>query len=290
MTKVVYVNGTYRRYGDALIHAEDRGFQFGDAVYEVCEVRDRAIVDEERHMARLERSLGELSIPMPMGQPAWRRVVQETIRRNRVTNGIVYIQVSRGAGPRDFLFGGVETPPTVVCLARPQSRIAQEAVAENGIAIKSMPDMRWGRCDIKTVMLLPASLAKEAAKKTGAQEAWFIGADGKVREGGSSNAWIITKDGELVTPKATNEILRGITRTTLIDLIEREGLTLVERGFTIEEAQEAREAFITSATNLVMPVVEIDGRPVGNGHPGSTSTKLRGSFHEVAQMRHLSPT
>lgn len=288
MTKVVYVNGTYRRYDDALIHAEDRGFQFGDAVYEVCEVRDGAIVDEDRHLARLERSLAELAIPEPMGRRAWQRVIQETIRRNRVRNGTVYLQVSRGAGPRNFLFDGVETPPTAVCLARPHSRKAQEAAAAKGIAVKSMPDMRWGRCDIKTVMLLPASLAKEEARKTGAQEAWFIGTDGKVREGGSSNAWIITKDDELVTPQATSEILRGITRTTLIDLIERDGLKLVERGFTIEEAQGAREAFITSASNLVMPVVEIDGRPVGNGHPGTTSIRLRAAFHEVAQMRHPS--
>lgn len=287
MTKVVYVNGTYRRYGDALIHAEDRGFQFGDAVYEVCEVRDRAIVDETRHLQRLARSLDELSIPEPMSLPSWQRVIQETIRRNRVRNGIVYLQVSRGAGPRNFLFGGVETPPTVVCLARPASRKQQDEQAANGIAVQSVPDMRWGRCDIKTVMLLPASLAKEQVKETGAQEAWFLDPEGNVREGGSSNAWIITKDGELVTPQATNAILRGITRTTLIDLLEREGLTLVERGFTIEEAQNAREAFITSATNLVMPVVKIDGRPVGNGHPGSTSTKLRAAFHEVAQMRHL---
>jgi D-alanine transaminase len=290
LTKVVYVNGTYRRYSDALIHAEDRGFQFGDAIYEVCEVRDRAVVDEDRHMARLGRSLDELGIPAPMSTGAWQRVIQETIRRNRVKNGIVYLQVSRGAGPRNFLFDGVETPPTVVCLSRPQSRAGQEAIAEKGISIQSMPDNRWGRCDIKTVMLLPASLAKEQAKTTGAQEAWFVGEDGKVREGGSSNAWIISKDNELITPKATNEILRGITRTTLIDLIERDGLTLVERGFTIEEAQAAREAFITSATNLVMPVVEIDGRPVGNGHPGSTSVRLRESFHEVAQMRHLPAT
>lgn len=287
MAKVVYVNGTYRRYSDALVHAEDRGFQFGDAIYEVCEVRDRAVVDEDRHMARLERSLSELGIEAPMSIRAWQAVIQETIRRNRVKNGIVYLQVSRGAGPRNFLFDGVETPPTVICLARPQKREKQEAAAEKGIAVQSMPDIRWGRCDIKTVMLLPASLAKEKAQASGAQEAWFIGPDGLVREGGSSNAWIISKDNELITPKATNEILRGITRTTLIDLIEREGLTLVERGFSIEEAQNAREAFITSATNLVMPVVEIDGRPVGNGHPGSTSVQLRASFHEVAQKRQL---
>ena len=287
MTKVVYVNGTYQRYNDALVHAEDRGFQFGDAVYEVCEVRDRAIVDEARHLGRLERSLKELDIEPPMSQPAWQRVIQETIRRNRVRNGIVYLQVSRGAGPRNFMFAGVETPPTVVCLARSQSRAAQEAQAAKGIAVRSVPEMRWGRCDIKTVMLLPASLAKESVGKDGAQEAWFVGPDGTVREGGSSNAWIVTRDGELVTPRATNEILRGITRTTLIDLIERDGLKLVERGFTIEEAQQAREAFITSASNLVMPVVEIDGRPLGNGYPGELTRRLREGFHDVAEARQL---
>jgi D-alanine transaminase len=287
VTRYVYVNGAYQRYSNAQIHAEDRGFQFGDAVYEVCEIRDRAIVDEDRHLARLERSLGELAIPMPMSTKAFQAIMQETVRRNRVINGIVYLQVSRGAGPRNFYFSGVETAPTVVCLARPQSRRAQEVAAEKGLAVKSTPDMRWGRCDIKTVMLLPASLAKESARAAGAQEVWFLDPEGKVREGGSSNAWIITADDKLITPPATNAILRGITRTTLIDLIEREGLTLEERPFTIEEAQNAREAFITSASNLVMPVVSIDDRPVANGHPGTTTTKLRAAFHEVAQMRQL---
>ena len=288
MTRYVYVNGTYRRYDDALIHAEDRGFQFADAVYEVCEIRDRAIVDEDRHLARLERSLAELGIAAPMSRRAFQRVLGETARRNRVANGVIYLQVSRGAGPRNFYFSGVKTPPTIVCLARPQSRPALEAAAEKGIAVKSMPDMRWGRCDIKTVMLLPASLAKEAARANGAQEAWFLDAEGFVREGGSSNAWIITADHKLVTPPATNAILRGITRTTLIDLITREGLTLEERPFTIEEAKAAREAFITSASNLVMPVVSVDGQPIGNGHPGSLSTRLRAAFHDVAQVRQLS--
>lgn len=287
MTRYVYVNGAYQRYDNAQIHAEDRGFQFADAVYEVCEVRDRAVVDEDRHLARLERSLGELAIPMPMSIKAFQSVLQETVRRNRVRNGIIYLQVSRGAGPRNFYFAGVETPPTVVCLARPQSRLGMEAAAEKGIAIRSMPDMRWGRCDIKTVMLLPASLAKESARAEGAQEAWFLDDDGHVREGGSSNAWIITSDNKLVTPPATNAILKGITRTTLIDLLAREGLSLEERLFTIEEAQNAREAFITSATNIVMPVISVDGRPIGNGHPGTLTTQLRAAFHDVAQKRQL---
>ena len=195
MSRVVYVNGRYLPHSDASVHAEDRGFQFGDAVYEVCEVRNGMIIDETRHMQRLERSLNELGIAQPMTAAAWHRVLRETIRRNRVTTGSVYLQVSRGAGPRDFLFSGVRTGPTVVCIARPVSPAKQAAAAEQGIAVITHPDMRWGRCDIKTVMLLPASLAKEKAKESGAQEAWLVDRDGCVTEGGSSNAWIVTAAG-----------------------------------------------------------------------------------------------
>ena len=287
MTRVIYVNGQYHSYGDARVHAEDRGFQFGDAVYEVCEIRNGAIVDETRHMDRLSRSLGELQIAEPMTRPAWSRVLRETVRRNRVQNGLIYLQVSRGAGPRDFLFAGVTTGPTVVCLARAVPQARQEAAAARGISVKSVPEMRWGRCDIKTVMLLPASLAKEAARAEGAQEAWFVDDAGHVREGGSSNAWIVTRNDELVTPPANRTILRGVTRTTLIDLIEAEGLKLVERAFTIEEAQGAREAFITSATNLLMPVVRIDDRSIGNGQPGEITQRLRGAFHQMAELNEL---
>jgi D-alanine transaminase len=285
MTRVIYVNGQYQPYSEALVHAEDRGFQFGDAVYEVCEVRDGRIIDETRHMQRLERSLVELAIPAPMSAGAWHRVLRETVRRNRVTNGVIYLQVSRGAGPRDFLFSGVRTPPTVVCLARPTSRTSMEAAADRGIKIITQPDIRWGRCDIKTVMLLPASLAKERAKQSGAQEAWFTDQNGNITEGGSSNAWIITDEDELVTRPTDQAILRGVTRTTLVDLIAREGLRLVERSFTVEEAKSAREAFVTSATNLVMPVVAIDGTPVGDGKPGSVTKRLRAAFHDVAEAR-----
>lgn len=283
MARCVYVNGEYKRYGDALVHAEDRGFQFGDAVYEVCEISDGRIIDESRHMTRLARSLSELGIPEPMSTGAWRRVMRETVRRNRVRDGALYIQVSRGAGPRDFMFSGVETPPTVVCIARPVNPAKQQATAQNGIGVITMPEMRWARCDIKTVMLLPASLAKEKAKAAGAQEAWFLDADGKILEGGSSNAWIINSDDELITRPADSSILRGITRTTLIDLLSRDGLTFVERAFTRDEALAAKEAFITSATNLVMPVVRVDGQPVGDGVPGPVVRRLREGFHDVAE-------
>src|SRR5262245_5880334 len=186
MTRVVYVNGRYLPYAEAHVHAEDRGFQFADAVYEVCEVKGGRLVDETRHMGRLSRSLAELAMPQPMAPGAWSRVMRETIRRNRVSDGLVYLQVSRGAGPRNFLFPPAGTAPTVVCLARSVSPARQEVAAEAGIAVKTMPDPRWDRCDIKTVMLLPAALAKEAAHSEGAKEAWFFDKDGYVTEGASS--------------------------------------------------------------------------------------------------------
>lgn len=284
MARFIYVNGRYLPWAEAAVHAEDRGFQFGDAVYEVCEIRDGRMIDETRHMERLERSLKELKIPQPMSRAALARVMRETVRRNRVRDGSIYLQVSRGARPREFVFSdATDMQPTVVCLARPQSREKAEATAGEGIAVRSMPDMRWGRCDIKTVMLLPASLAKESAKEIGAKEAWLVDAQGFVTEGASSNAWIIDSQGKLITRDVSNALLKGITRTTLIDLIRREGLELVERPFTIAEAKAAREAFNTSATSIVMPVVRIDDTPIGNGAPGIVSSRLRAEFHTVAE-------
>jgi D-alanine transaminase len=284
MSRIVYVDGRYLPWRAARIHAEDRGFQFGDAVYEVCEVRDGHLVDETRHMARLERSLAELGIPAPMSRRAWSRVLRETIRRNGVAEGSVYLQVSRGARRRDFLFSDAQLEPTVVCVARHQSRAKADAAGETGIAVKSVPDMRWGRCDIKTVMLLPSSLAKEEAKKIGAKEAWMVDEKGFVTEGASSNAWIVDRQGRLVTRALGTDILPGVTRATLLDLLRREKLEVVERPFTVEEAKAAREAFVTSATNIVMPVVKIDDTPIGNGVPGLLAQRLRAAFHEVAEI------
>ncbi|MGE3065172.1 MAG: D-amino-acid transaminase [Hyphomicrobiaceae bacterium] len=284
MSRIVYLNGRYVPYAQARIHAEDRGFQFADAVYEVCEVRDGHLVDEPRHMERLARSLRELAMPQPMSGVAFARVLREVIRRNRLRDGSVYLQVSRGARPRDFLFPPAGTRPTVVCVARSAPRARGEAAAEQGIGVKTMPETRWARADIKTVMLLPASLAKEAARAEGAREAWFVDATGHVTEGGSSNAWIVDREGRLITRHADRAILNGITRRTLMDLLAREGLELVERPFTVAEAKAAREAFVTSATNILMPVVRIDGQPVGNGAPGLLTLRLRAKFHSVAQI------
>lgn len=289
MGRVVFVNGRYAPYAEAVVHAEDRGFQFGDAVYEVIEVRDGALVDATRHLDRLERSLGEIAMDMPMSAGALRNVIGECMRRNRVHDGTVYLQVSRGARPRDFLFPGPDVPQTVVCIARPAARAAADQRAATGIAVKTIPDPRWQRCDIKTVMLLPASLAKEAAKASGAREAWFVDADGMVTEGASSNAWIVDAKGRLVTRPLDSAILRGVTRTTLIDVIARLGLVMEERAFSVAEAKAAREAFVTAATNVVTPVVKIDGVMIGDGTPGPISRRLRGVFHADAERTRLGP-
>ncbi len=284
MSRIVYVNGRYVPYAQAAVHVEDRGFQFADGIYEVCEVRNGRLVDEARHMARLGRSLAELQIAQPMRAAALAHVMRQVIRRNRVRNGLVYLQVTRGAGPREFYFPDADVTPTVVCLARSVSPARLEASAAVGISVKSMPDIRWQRCDIKTVMLLPACLAKEAARQDGAREAWFVDKDGFVTEGASSNAWIVDASGAVITRRLGLDILPGVTRATLLDEIKQGGMQLIERPFSLAEAQAAREAFITSATQTVMPVVRIDGRSVGDGKPGPVVRRLRLKFHQFAAI------
>lgn len=283
MSRVIYVNGRYLAYAQAGVHAEDRGFQFGDAVYEVIPVQSGRLVDEGRHIDRLERSLRELAMRSPMRRRALQLVMRETLRRNRVRNGTLYLQVSRGEGPRDFVFPHADTPPTVVCIARAGSWEKLEAQAAAGIAVITHPDERWARVDIKTVQLLPAALAKQAAKAAGAKEAWLVDRDGFVTEGASSNAWIVTADGALKTRSADSGILRGVTRSVVMEVVAREGFRLVEEPFTVAEARAAKEAFVTSASNFVMPVVKIDGRPVGTGKPGRLSLTLRRLFSTAAE-------
>jgi D-alanine transaminase len=283
MSRIAYVNGRYRPWREAAVHFEDRGYQFSDGVYEVCEVREGRLIDERLHMARLERSLTELRIAMPMSLKALGVVMRETVRRNRVRNGIVYLQVTRGVARRDHAFPAAATAPSVVVSARNLDAAGNERTAAEGIAVVTVPDNRWERVDIKSVSLLPNVLAKQAAREQGAKEAWFVGRDGRVTEGSSTNAWIVTRDGEVVTRPADHGILRGITRTVLIEAIKAQGLRLVERAFTVEEALAAREAFVTSASLIVMPVVRIDGRPVGNGAPGLLASALRREFHRHAE-------
>lgn len=284
MTRIVYVNGAYQRYEAAAIHVEDRGFQFADSIYEVIEVRDRQLVDATRHLARLQRSLRELAIAQPMSDAALLHVIRRVIARNRVRDGVIYLQVSRGAGPRNFAFPDEDTAPSLIVIARAQPRSLIEETAETGIWVKTMPDIRWRRSDIKTVMLLPACLAKDAARREGAGEAWFVDDEGYVTEGASSNAWIVTTEGRLRTRQTDERILSGVTRLTTRDVARTLGLTIEDKPFTVEEAMRAHEAFVTSASNGVMPVVAIDGETIGNGSPGPISRQLRAKFHEIAEL------
>ena len=283
MSRVAYVNGRYLPLRDASVNIEDRGYQFADGVYEVCEVRGGRLVDERRHMQRLARSLAELRIPSPMSPAALGVVLRETVRRNRVRWGIVYLQITRGVARRDHAFPPAGTVPSLVVTARNLDYAAAEKLAAEGVAVITVPDNRWERVDIKSVSLLPNVLAKQAAREQGAREAWFVDKQGRVTEGSSTNAWIVTRDGALVTRQVDHHILRGITRTVVLDMVAVEGLKLEERAFTIEEAQAAREAFITSASQIVLPVVRIDGKPVGNGAPGLVATALRRDFHGFAE-------
>lgn len=283
MSRIAYVNGQYTPHQEASIHIEDRGFQFADGVYEVCEVYRGRLIDEGRHMQRLHRSLSELKIAMPVAEGAFRFILRETIRRNRVRDGMVYVQITRGAAPRDHVFPGDGTPPTLVVTARSADRIKAEALAESGIAVITTPDTRWTRVDIKTVSLLPNALARQQAKEAGAKEAWFVDREGYVTEGAATNAWIVTKEGTLLTRPAEFGILRGVTRTTLFDIAKELGITITERAFTVAEALVAREAFISAATTLVMPVVRIDDNEIADGKPGVLSKKLRADFHRFAE-------
>jgi D-alanine transaminase len=284
MSRIAYVNGRYLPRNEAKVAAEDRGYQFADGVYEVCEVRGGRVVDERRHMARLDRSLGELRIARPMSPAALAIVLRETIRRNRVRDGIVYVQVTRGVARRDFAFPADHTRPSLVVTARSNDLEHLEQTAVEGIAVVTVPDIRWKRVDIKSVALLPNVLAKQTAREQGAREAWLVDSEGRITEGASSNAWIVSRDGKLITHPLGHDILAGITRSVVIDVIKAQGLAFEERCFTVEEAYAAREAFVTSASQIVLPVVSIDGRPVGNGAPGLIATALRRDYHRHAEI------
>jgi len=284
MSRIAYVNGRYLPLAAASVNVEDRGYQFSDGVYEVCEVRGGRLVDERRHMARLAFSLSELRIAMPMSAAALSVVLHEVVRRNRVRWGIVYLQISRGVSRRDHAFPPAGTAPSIVVTARNLDLANAEKMAADGVAVISVPENRWERVDIKSVSLLPNVLAKQAAREQGAREAWFVDPEGRVTEGSSSNAWIVTKNGTVVTRQVDSAILKGITRTVVLDVLAAQGLKLEERAFTMDEAYAAREAFITSASQIVLPVVKIDGRPVGNGAPGLIVSALRRDFHRYAEI------
>ncbi|MDB5440260.1 MAG: D-amino acid aminotransferase [Caulobacteraceae bacterium] len=283
MSRIAYVNGRYVRHAEASVHIEDRGYQLADGIYEVWAVMDGRLVDSEGHFTRLHRSLGELSITPPMDDAALKVVLHEVLRRNRILEGLLYLQVTRGVARRDHAFPSPAVSPAMVVTAKAIDRPNAEAKAAKGISVITTPENRWGRCDIKTVGLLPNALARQAAKEQGAGEAWFVDADGLVTEGAASNAWILTRDNVLVTRDTGANILRGVTRSTLIEVIRESNFRIEERPFTVSEALNAKEAFITGAGALVTPVHHIDGKPVGEGTPGELALRLRADY--VSRVR-----
>ncbi len=283
MPRIAYVNGRYVPHSKACVHIEDRGYQFADGVYEVCEIRHGMIVDLTRHLDRLDRSLSEIGIRFPISRAALVQVIREVARRNHVRNGLFYLQVTRGVARRDHVFPSADTPPSLVVTAKSTdpSVIARKNAA--GIKAITLPDNRWDRVDIKTVGLLPNALARQSAREAGAQEAIFVDTHGMVTEGAATNVWIVDADGHLVTRPAEHGILRGITRTTLMDVAAVLGISIREREFSREEMLGAREVFITAATSICFPIVEIDGFSIANGHPGTVSEKIRSAFFEIAE-------
>jgi D-alanine transaminase len=285
MSRFAYVNGQFVRHGEAAVHIEDRGYQLADGVYEVWSVFEGKLADAEGHFTRLWRSLDELRIAHPMSQAALTIVLREAVRRNRVREGLCYIQVTRGVARRDHAFPNPAVPPSIVITAKALDRAATNAKAEKGASVISVPENRWARCDIKSIGLLPNVLAKQAARERGALEAWLVDDMGLVTEGASSNAWIVDADGMLRTRDTNANILRGITRSTLLDVIRESGLPISEKPFTIAEAQAAREAFITGAGSLVTPIVEVDGVKLGDGKPGPVAIGLRRSYIDRARQK-----
>jgi D-alanine transaminase len=284
MSRIVFLNGSFLPIEEAKVPFMDRGFLFGDGIYEGIAVLGGHLVDNEAHLERLERSLREVRIPNPYAREEWMRLEEELARRNGMTEGFIYFQVTRGVAERDFLFPE-NTTPTVAMFTQAKS-IVNSPAAETGIAVITVPDLRWKRRDIKSINLLAQVLAKQAAKEAGAQEAWMV-EDGFVTEGGSSSGFIVTKEGRIVVRPLSNAILPGITRQSLLALSKEAGIELEERLFTVEEAYDAAEAFLTSASNFVLPIVVIDGRPVGDGKPGPVTKKLQDIYIRMATAQRM---
>ena len=278
MSRIVYVNGSYVSEEQGKISIFDRGFLFADGIYEVTAVVNRKLVDYDAHMERLERSLGEIRMEWPCSKDELRAMHMEMVNRNGLDEGWIYMQITRGAADRDFKFPkGVK--PTLIAFTQAK-KLVDSLDAVRGVSVITVPDIRWARRDIKTVMLLAPVLGKQAAYEAGAYEAWMV-EEGNVTEGTSSSAYIV-KDGKVITRGLSNSILAGCTRRAVFRLAKEKGVTIEERLFTPEEAYGADEAFLTSASNFVMPIVEIDGKRIGGGQPGPVTRKLREIFLEEA--------
>jgi D-alanine transaminase len=279
MSRHVFLNGSFLPQEEAMIPIMDRGFLFSDGVYEGVGILGGRLIDNEAHLERLERSLREVRIANPYSRAQWTAFEEELVRRNGVTEGFLYLQITRGVAERDFFFPD-NVAPTIVMFTQAKA-IVDTPAAHNGIAVVTVPDRRWERRDIKSISLLAQVLAKQAAKEAGAQEAWMV-EDGYVTEGGSSSGFIVTKQGHVIVRPLSNAILPGITRQSLLRLSQEDGIVLEERRFTVEEAYDAAEAFLTSASNFVVPIVSIDGRPVGDGKPGPITKRLRELYLQMA--------
>ncbi len=288
--RFAYVNGRFVRHAGAGVHVEDRGLQFADAVYEVFGVAAGRILDENEHLDRLERSLGELGIAMPMAREVLKLVTRELARKNRIADGLIYLQVTRGTARRDHAAPVPPPRPTVILTARPVDRALLAARRAAGVAVITCPDERWARCDIKSTALLANVLAKTAARRAAAHEAWLVDGAGYVTEGGSTSAWIVDQAGDVVTRNLSNAILPGVTRRVIVDAAARANVRIAERAFTVAEALAAREAFITAATLGVTAVVTIDGTPVGTGRPGPIAQQIQRLYAQLADERSAPPS
>ena len=284
MARIAYVNGRYVRLADAAVHVEDRGYQFADGVYEVVGIHRGKMLDEIAHLDRLDRSLAALEIAQPMGRAALRSVMRETVRRNGITQGILYMQVTRGAVRRDHAIPKASPRPSVILTARRISKKAVEDRRTAGVRVITRPDERWARRDIKSTSLLANILAKTAARDAGAFEAWLIEGD-HVTEGSSTTAWIVDAEGRLVTRDLSNAVLPGVTRRVIMEAAAEAQMPVVERRFTLAEALAAKEAFITAATLGATPVVEIDGKPVGEGKPGAIGRRVQELYAREAARK-----
>ncbi len=283
MSRIAYVNGRYLPQSDASVNIEDRGYQFGDGIYEVVHLYRGRTVDEDRHLDRLERSLREIRLPMPMARDALRLVLREVARRNRVTEGLIYMQVTRGVSRRDHAFPKVAVPPALVVTIRRIPPYPATVDRWGGAAI-THPDLRWARCDIKTINLLPNCLARQAAREQGAIEAVLFDTDtGMVTEGAATSFWIVDDQGAIRVPALGNEILPGCTRAALLAELAESGIAVDHRPFSLDEMRRAREAFLTSATSFVKPILSIDGAPVGDGAVGPVVRRLFDIFARHVQ-------
>lgn len=276
MAQITYINGRYVPRAEATVRVEDRGYMFGDGVYEAIPVHAGRLIAAERHFQRLGRSLGELRIAWPMPRAALEVVAREVIARNGLRNGGLYIQVTRGVAPRDHKFPKDAVPGLLVMAKR--FKPAPAALLRDGASVITLPDERWGRCDIKSLNLLPNVMAKQAAAEQGVQEAWLVDKAGNVTEGASTSAWIVTAEGVLATRPNGVEILPGVTRAIVVDVARELGLKLELRAFSLDEAYRAREAFLTSTSNYVLPITRIDGKTVADGKPGPTASRLREAY------------